>query len=59
MSTLFDRWAEVNMVTCPWRYRFEELKEKLNKCTTKQEAEKAVFEEGYSIRYPLLPEELK
>lgn len=59
MALLFDEWVELNNVISPDRCRFEEVREKLNKCKTRQEAEQALKEESYDVRYPKLPEYLK
>lgn len=56
---IFDEWVDLNGVICPWRYRFEVVREKLNKCVTRQEAERALKEEQYDTRYPILPERLE
>ena len=56
---IFDEWVMLNNVICSWRCRFEKVEEKLNKCVTREEAENALKEESYDVRYPLLPESLK
>lgn len=57
--SIFNKWADLNMVMGSGRSRFDILQEKLDKCTTKKEASKALVEEGYNTQYPLLPEDLK
>lgn len=57
-QSIFDEWVELNKVMFPYRSRFDAIKEKLNKCTTKEEAEKALKEEQYEIRYHILPSRL-
>ncbi len=58
MRTLFQDWVDLNDVIAPWRSRFDDLREMLNVCETRKEAEQALEEEGYADRYPKLPEYL-
>ncbi len=56
--TLFDEWADLNQVICPWRSRFDDLRKALNSCQTLGEAAAALAVSGFLERYPLLPESL-
>ena len=58
-ATLFDEWTALNQVICPWRSRFDILREKLPGCKTIDDARDWIALEGFGIRYPLLPESIE
>lgn len=58
LVTLFDEWADLNQVICPWRSRFDVLIEMLPLCTTLCQARALVASQGFGERYPLLPDAL-
>lgn len=56
---LFAEWSDLNNVMCDWRSKFDNLREMLPKCQTREEVFALLAREGYSKRYPLLPDWLK
>lgn len=67
-ETVFDLWAEENQIISPCRSRFDDVREKLE-WAARDETEYgchrlcalkwAIETEGFSVRYPLIPEEVK
>lgn len=53
---LFDEWARINYVICPWRSRFDDVRALFAVCRTREAAMDVLAEQGFDRRYPMLPE---
>jgi hypothetical protein len=58
-DSLFDAWADLNLIVASWRSRFDGVREGFKTCKTEAEAKAILGQEGFLSRYSLLPDCLK